>query len=420
MGRPAFTLCLLTGLNLFNYLDRQILAAVLTPVKTELDLSDAQLGWVSTAFMLGYFLTSPLFGYLGDRFPRRGLVLAGVVVWSVGTFLTGLAGTFAWLVAFRVLVGVGEASYGTISPGWIADLYPAAKRNNALAIFAVAIPVGSALGYILGSQLGEWYGWRVAFYAAGLPGVFLAFTLLLAPEPRRGAMEPPTVAGAPVEALPTGLAAWRALLGFPHYVLAVLGYIAQTFALGGFAFWAPTFLHRVHGMSTGDAGKFFGLSLVATGLCATLIGGFAATAWRKRNAAAYGWVLAISALASVPAAAAAFMLTDLDQARAMMVLAMFCLFLSTGPISTLTLESVPVGLRNTATAASIFAIHLFGDLCSPQIIGFLSDWRGLSSAVLILPVALLVSAFFWGWLALAMQRAARTAGPAEATRGTAV
>ena len=143
---PVGSLIVLTGLNLLDYLDRQLLAAVLTPIKTELNLSDEQLGTIQSAFMWGYFLTSPIFGYLGDRVPRRWLVAAGVFVWSFGTLMSGHVSALGALIFFRVLVGFGEASFGTISPGWIADLFPSGKRNNAISIFYLAIPVGSALG----------------------------------------------------------------------------------------------------------------------------------------------------------------------------------------------------------------------------------------------------------------------------------
>ena len=139
---PFWTLFILTGLNLFNYLDRFVLPAVLPPLQKDLHLNDAQAGTIGTAFMIGYFVTSPFFGWLGDRFSRKWLIALGIFIWSLGTVLTGFAGSFTMLLGFRVLVGVGEASYATISPGVISDSFPAAKRNNALTIFYVAIPVG--------------------------------------------------------------------------------------------------------------------------------------------------------------------------------------------------------------------------------------------------------------------------------------
>jgi MFS transporter, Spinster family, sphingosine-1-phosphate transporter len=401
---PRASLIALTGLNLLDYLDRQILNASLPHVQSELGLDDTQGGMAMTAFMLGYFLTSPIFGYLGDRMPRRWLVGAGVVVWSIGTLFTGHVHWFVTLLLFRALVGFGEASFGTISPGWIADLFPKEKRNNAITIFYLAIPVGSALGFLYGGYMAENYGWRAAFQVAGYAGLVLALVLFFLPEPARGASDPD--AGA---AHAHHLPGWRSFLQlakYPQYRLIQAGYIAQTFALGGFQVWAPTFLYRVHGMALGEADFFFGSSLAVSGLFATLLGGFAATKWQQRTGTGYASVLALSATLGAPLAFLAFTLPDLTMARAALVGAMFCVFMCTGPVNTMILETVPVAMRATAMAGSIFLIHAFGDLWSPTIVGRLSDqWGDLGKAVLVaLPGALLVSAFFWIWLLIYVKR----------------
>src|SRR5262245_57813253 len=151
---PFWLLFILTGLNLFNYLDRSVGSAVLTPIRNEFGVKDQDLGLITTIFMIGYFVTSPVFGYLGDRTSRKWLIAVGIFVWSLGTVLTGFAATFRWLLLYRILVGVGEASYATIGPSLISDVFPSSKRNVALTIFYVAIPVGSALGYVVGGKLG--------------------------------------------------------------------------------------------------------------------------------------------------------------------------------------------------------------------------------------------------------------------------
>lgn len=396
---PVATLVTLTGLNLLDYLDRQLLSAVLPPLQAELQIGDQKAGTIATAFMLGYFLTAPIFGWLGDRVARRWLIAGGVFVWSLGTLLSGHANLYVSLLLFRVLVGFGEASFGTISPGWIADLFPPVRRNNAITIFYFAIPVGSALGYLLGGYMAVHYGWRSAFLWAGYAGLFLAFTLFLLREPARGASEP----AGPVAAAPAGPPGWRSyltLLQLPQYRLVVAGYIAQTFAMGAFSFWAPSFLFRIHHMALDRAAFFFSASLAATGLVATLAGGFWATRLQRKMNTGYAWVLVLSATLAAPAAFAAFTLSDLALAKVALVATMFLLFLSTGPVNTLILETVPVTMRASAMAASIFAIHLFGDLGSPSFVGYLSDrWGNLRLAVLwTLPGALIVSAILWIWL----------------------
>src|SRR6202142_4371755 len=395
---PAWILFILTGLNLFNYFDRFVLSAVLTPIQKEFGLNNSQAGWLGTAFMIGYFVTSPVFGWLGDRCSRKWLIAAGIFVWSGGTVLTGFAATFAMMMAFRLLVGVGEASYATISPSLISDSYAPGKRNNALTIFYVAIPVGAALGTIIGGIIAAKWGWRHAFIWAGAPGLVLALVLLPFHELKRGQAE-----GRAAEAAKRpSVRDIVNLIRIREYVLVVLGYTAYTFALGAFGYWGPTFLHRAHGVAVDKAGEFFGAVLVVAGLVGTLIGGFAATSWQKRNRAGYAWTLGLSVLVAVPLAFGAFLATSTFWSMTLMATAMFFLFLSTGPVNTLILETAPLNLRASAMAVSIFTIHLFGDMWSPEIVGRLADSFGgnLQKAVLILPVALIVASMLWLVLAL--------------------
>lgn len=441
---PYFSLAFLTGLNLFNYLDRYVLPAVLTPLQKDLHLNASDAGWANTAFMLGYFVTSPFFGYLGDRFSRKWLIAFGIFVWSLGTTLTAFSTGFALLLAFRVLVGLGEASYATLSPAWLSDLFPPARRNNALTIFYVAIPVGSALGFIAGGQvlhhaesslfvalkhLCTRYGgaagvgqgdWRAAFLLAGAPGLLLALGLLFLREPARGETELDDTAPAVASHATPTLRDVAALFRLADFNLVLAGYTAYTFALAAFAFWAAKFLNEVHGVKYENADDFFGKTLVITGLVATMLGGFAATAWQRRFRAGYSTLLAVSVLLAVPAAAVAFLAHDTVLSEGCLAAAMFLLFLPTGPINTLIVESVPVMLRASAMALSIFVIHLFGDLWSPLIVGKLSDlWTvaghsetGLQRAVLILPAVLVIAAVFWGWLAWRQAHTVKDA-PAE-------
>ncbi|HVV71258.1 MAG TPA: MFS transporter, partial [Verrucomicrobiae bacterium] len=412
---PFWLLFILTGLNLLNYLDRFVLNAVRTPLASEFGIGYGASGRTVTAFMIGYFLTSPFFGYLGDRLSRKWLIAFGISVWSLGTVFTGMAGGFAALLGFRVLVGLGEASYATISPSLISDAFGPAKRNNALTVFYVAIPVGSALGYLIGGEISAHWGWRYAFIWAGLPGLLLAIVLLPFREPERGQAD---LGAGQTVARPT-LGDYTKLFVNRDYQLVVWGYVAYTFALGAFGFWGPTFLEKVHGLSTAEADRFFGGVLVFAGLVGTFAGGFAATAWHRRNPAGYAWLLALSVLSAVPTAVAAFLATTPAATMALLAVSMFLLFLSTGPVNTLILETVPVNLRASAMALSIFMIHLFGDMWSPEIVGRLADaWGGnVRTAVLVLPIVLAVGGVLW--LILALKTASRSsAGPGTSSRRT--
>jgi MFS transporter, Spinster family, sphingosine-1-phosphate transporter len=186
---PRTALAILTGLNFLNYLDRFIPAAVMPSIIAALHLKDSQAGSLSTLFILTYSLVSPVAGWLADRKPRFQLAALGVFIWSLATFGSGLALTFVALVVARSLTGVGEASYVVITPSLVSDYYPPDRRGRALAIFYAAIPVGSALGYVLGGAINARFGWRWAFFLAGAPGAALALALLFLRDPPRGALD---------------------------------------------------------------------------------------------------------------------------------------------------------------------------------------------------------------------------------------
>lgn len=399
---PRQTLVILTGLNLFNYFDRYVLSAVLPSLQADLGLDDSKAGHLATVFMLGYFVTSPFFGWLGDRASRKWLIAAGILVWSSATVMTGFAASLGMLLFWRAMVGVGEASYATVSPAWLSDVYPEEKRNNALTIFYTAIPIGAALGSVIGGIIAAKYGWRHAFIYAGAPGLLLALVLLPFKEPAR------VGSGGGSHQLP----GWRDVLALfqrRDYNLSVWGYTAYTFALGAMAHWGPSFLHRAHGMEVKTAAEFFGYVLVGAGLLGTMLGGLAATAWQKRSRSGYAGTLALSMLLGAPAAWVAFTSTHQGTSMTALAVAMFCCFLGTGPINTLILEAAPASLRASAMAGSIFIIHLFGDLWSPGIVGALSDhWASLAKGLLILPAVLLLAGVLWGLLAWLQHRAPAT------------
>ncbi len=406
-SRPYLGLLFLTGLNMFNYLDRYVLNAVLPKIQDDLVLSNTLAGWLPSAFMIGYFLTAPFFGYLGDRSPRKWLIALGITVWSTGTILSGFCHSYTTLVMCRLLVGLGEASYATLAPSWLSDLFPTHRRNNALTIFYTAIPVGSALGFVAGGQAIAHANWRVGFLWAGVPGFVLALLLLTLREPARGEADASEPGGNQPSAAKPQLRDVLRLLTIPNYLFLTLGYTAYTFSLGAFPTWTAKFLHGTHNMEVHVADTYFGYVLAGTGLLSTLVGGLIATAWHRRYPGAYSLLLTLSAAAAVPVAFAAFLVGSTVGAFACLTAAMFLLFLPTGPIGTLTVESVPVELRGSAMAVSIFTIHLLGDFWSPGIVGWLADHAtpvngpapALQKALLLLPAMLVVCALLWAWLA---------------------
>jgi MFS family permease len=389
---PVGILALLTGLNLLNYLDRFVLAAVLEPVKGELTLSDTMAGALATVFLIGYFVTSPIFARLAETVSRRTLIAIGIVIWSLATIGSGLVHDEWSLIGMRILVGVGEASYAVLAPTIIDDLAPPEKKGRWLAIFYVATPVGSALGYMFGGAIGEHYGWRAAFHLAGGPGILLAIICLFM-------VEPPYKLAEKKESIAETVSA---LAKFPRYVTSVLGYCAYNFAVGGFAFWAPSFLIRTYKMSLNDANYWFGAVTVAGGIVGTVLGGRMA----DRGTARLGGgdestvrsalrVCAIGSLFGAPLAVAAFLAPSWT---AFFGVVFFCevgMFLNSAPINAAIMRSVPEHRRASAMAMSIAAIHLFGDLWSPTLIGVAADRINLRWAVMLVPIAILASGLLW-------------------------
>jgi MFS family permease len=393
--RPLTILVLLTGLNLLNYLDRLVLSAVLPKVQDALHLSGFVAGSLGTIFLLGYFTTSPVFGALGDRGKRKGLIALGVLVWSVATFASGLARSPGELVAARAFVGLGEASYATLAPTIIDDITPAEKKGRWLAYFYAASPVGSALGYLVGGFADKHWGWRSAFFIAGGPGVLLALACLLIAEPeRRAAKEKPHVLGALGEL-------WKVRL----YRHGALGYCAFTFAIGGFAFWAPTFLFRRYGLDLAKANFLFGLVTVIAGAIGTWVGGvFSDRATRRipegadRDRSMSAAALRVCFYGSLVGTPLAFLCFLVPTPNLFFLVVFFCevaLFATTSPINVVALRSVPGELRASAMALQIFAIHLLGDLWSPPAVGLLSDHFPIAIAMMSLPVAFGISALLW-------------------------
>jgi MFS transporter, Spinster family, sphingosine-1-phosphate transporter len=410
--RAAFwAVALLTLANLLNYLDRFIVPALVESLKrSEMKPNDAQLGLLATAFLIVYMLASPVFGRLGDRGNRPRLLAAGVALWSLATAAGAFAGSYAALFAARAAVGVGEAAYATIAPAMLADLYPREKRGRAFAVFFLATPVGSALGYILGGLIDQRYGWRAAFLVAGAPGLLLALAFLALRDPPRGGAEPEESddlrSPGPQEAPVAGFfGPWRRLLRNGLYVRTVAGYAAYTFALGALAFWTPAFLERVRGVPRAEATVVFGAIAVATGIVGTLAGGWLTDKLKPEGRRPELWLSGWATLAAAPFAAAAFFLPERSAYLTAIVVAELLLFCSTGPINAVIVGVVSPAERATASALAIFAIHAFGDVPSPPLVGLVSDSRGLQTAFLVLlPPALLVGG--WIWLAASRRRSA--------------
>ena len=384
-----YALSLLLTVNLLNYVDRQIIYAVFPLIKDAFTLTDTSLGLLGSAFMLSYMTSAPVLGWLGDRMNRVRISSAGVAVWSVATSFSGLAVSYGSLLLARMSVGIGEASFGTVSPTLLADYFSKEKRGRILSYFYLAIPVGSAVGYLLGGILGERFGWQAAFFMVGLPGILLAIPLWFLREPERGATEV-RVSAITVPARTD----YVSLFSNRSYIVNTLAMTAMTFAMGGLAQWVPTFLYRIHGLDLAQANTYFGSITVLAGITGTLIGGWLGDFVQGKTGKGYlivsGWGFVIGA----PLAVYALVTHSVTACLVAMFFAEFFLFLNTGPLNTIIVNVTAPGLRARAFAVNMFVIHALGDAVSPAALGWLSDQWGLRNALLVTPAAFVAAAVF--------------------------
>jgi MFS transporter, Spinster family, sphingosine-1-phosphate transporter len=392
-------LVLLLSMNLLNYVDRQVLAAVEPRIQHSLLPDDPQalvkMGLLATAFLISYMLTAPLFGLLAERMSRWVLIGVAVLLWSVATAAGGLASAFWVLLLTRCFVGVGEGAYGPISPALLSDLYPVARRGRTLSYFYLAIPVGGALGYLVGGQIGNLdrahESWRWAFYMAGLPGLLLGAWALFMRDPPRG--------GADRLATPVHRPQWRdylQLLANRSYVIDTLGMTAMTFAMGALAFWMSRYLEWRH------APRLWGVEPVALfggitalgGLLGTLAGGLAGDALRTRFGGAYFLVSAGGLLVGSPAILL-FLYMPFPWAWFWVFLAVFFLFFNTGPSNTILANVTHPSLRASAFALNILVIHTFGDAISPSVVGTVARSHGLQGGFVAVSVVMFLGGLIW-------------------------
>ncbi|MDD2853845.1 MAG: MFS transporter [Desulfuromonadaceae bacterium] len=386
MSYRRYALGLLLAVNLLNYIDRQVLFAVFPLIKIDLNLTDTALGFLGSAFMFSYLLFAPLFGWLGDHWSRTRLASGGLAVWSLATALAGFAPGYRTLLAARATVGIGEASFGTVSPGLIADYFPKERRGRILAWFYVAIPVGSAMGYLLGGVLGQRYGWHAAFLLVGMPGLLLAIPIALLRTPPRGGDDAPL---ALEEKASSG--GYAALFRNRSFVCNTLAMAAMTFAIGGLAQWIPSFLNRAHSLDVARGNMLFGATTVLAGILGTLAGGWLGDRWQKKNGKGYLLLSGWGFLIGTPCAVWAILASGLTSCMTAIFIAEFFLFLNTGPLNTVIINVTDPAVRAMAFAINIFFIHALGDAVSPSILGWLSDQWGLRNALLITPCAMVLA-----------------------------
>ncbi|PTL78523.1 MFS transporter [Vitiosangium sp. GDMCC 1.1324] len=380
-----YALLILTLINLVNYLDRYIVTVALPHIQRDFQLDDTQSGLLGSFFIIVFMLASPLGGFLGDRVPRRYLVAAGVLLWSLATGASGLATSFAVLMVARAAVGIGEAGYGAVAPSIISDLFPREQRTRVLSFFYIAIPVGAAAGYGLGGWLSEAYSWHVAFFAGGAPGLVLGVLAFFMPEPQRGAMDGPEA-----QAKLPFLVGLKGLARNTAFWWTTSGYTLMTFAIGGLAFWLPTFLVRERAMTSDKAGFLSGAVTALAGLLGTVAGGWLGDKMDQRMPGGGLRMSGVGLLLAAPLMYLSVQVHSLVPMFAVIFLAQFLIFLNSGPINAAIVNGVPPAFRAFAMGLNVLCIHLLGDAISPAAIGKLADVASLGLAIELnaLPVLL--------------------------------
>jgi len=386
-------LLILTLINLLNYLDRYVLAGMLPLVQDHFAKTDEQMGVLSSSFLIVYALVSPFTGVLGDRFPRRYFIAGGVLLWSAATVWSGMSSSFGELLLARSLIGVGEAGYAAVAPGFISDLFEEKRRGRMLAFFYAALPIGSALGFVLGGMIGTAYGWRTAFYLAGLPGVVLGVMALWMKEPRRGATDrtSPSPEGELPARPPAVSTILRTLARSRSFVINTAGYTAATFAMGGLAAWWPTFLYRERGVPLDQGGLYFGAVLVVAGFLGTLAGGSLGDRINLRHRGGYFLAAGWGMILALPFSVVAALSQDPTLYWSATFGALFFLFFNTAPLNAVLVNVVPATMRSSAVAVNVLVIHMLGDAISPWLIGKVSDGSSLGVAILLNCVMIAVS-----------------------------
>lgn len=418
-------LLLLLAINLFNYIDRQVLAAVEPEIRKELlhgvgnDRAKTLMGLLSTAFLFSYMLTAPVFGWLADRHRRWTLIGIGVVLWSLASGASGLEWPFAdltlayWaLFVTRCFVGIGEGAYGPIAPAMIADLYPVQRRGRVMAWFYLAIPVGGALGYAFGEVvLRQTESWRWPFFLVVPPGIALGIWCFFMKDPSRGRSDAVAVDTRKATVVDT----LRVLL-IPSYLFNTLGMTAMTFAIGGLAFWMPAYLDETAAPGLGPLGPrlLFGVITALAGLLATILGGLAGDWFKPKLPGSYFVVSGTAMLLGFPMMLG-FLCAPWPMAWVFVFMAVFCLFFNTGPTNTILANVTHPSVRASAFALNILIIHLLGDAISPPVIGFVADQEGISlvgftglrAGFLLVSILMLVGGALWLWGSRHLERDTR-------------
>ena len=371
-----YVLALLSLTYVLNFIDRQILAMLIEPIKKEFGVSDTAMGFLSGfAFVFFYSVVGIPIARWTDRGSRKTIITLALMIWSGMTAACGLARNFTELALLRVLVGVGEAGGSPPSHSLISDYFPQHKRATALSIYACGVYFGAALAFLAGGYLLKYYNWRVAFYVVGLPGVLLATLVALTvkevprgwSDNRQREQALSAVAQAPLgEVL-------RFLLSRRAFVFVVLASSVQSLAGYGVLTWGPAFLGRVHGMPFVEIGLHLGWTIGIAGCLGAYFGGYLADRFGARDARWYMRLPAIQSVLGVPFLIGFVLLQDKEMALLCFIPFYALGAMYVGPMFSVVQSVTPPHMRATAASVLLFIVSMIGSGLGPLSIGLLND-----------------------------------------------
>ena len=369
-SKTTYALWILFGINMMNFFDRQILAAVTEPIRMEWQLSDSALGWLNTAFVLLYAAVGVPLGRLSDRWLRTRILSIGVTVWSLFTAASGAAWNYWSLFVVRLGVGVGEASCAPAANSLIGDLFPPQKRARAISLFMLGLPIGIFTSNLTSGIIAKQYGWRVTFFIACIPGLILAVLALRIREPHRGGAEEHHVVGQQQEGSPY----WR-VLRIPTIWWIILSGALHNFNAYAVNAFLPAFLGRYHGMDLRQANTIAAIVLGAVGVVGLLGGGWAADKFRQTRANGRMLLATVAMFVSTPLVYLALDRPKGDLVGFMLLMGIgwMLIYVYYATVYAAIQDVVEPGLRATAMALYFFAMYVLGGSFGTSILGMLSD-----------------------------------------------
>ncbi|GCE28214.1 MFS transporter [Dictyobacter alpinus] len=376
-ARFAFVILLI--INILNYTDRSVLAAVQILIQKEFGLTDIELGLLNSSFLFIYGLSTLPIGIWADRGVRKNIVAICVTLWSIATALSGMTHNFIQIFLTRSVLGIGEAGYAPASVSLIGDYFHKEKRGLMLSIWSIGNLIGTAIGLIVGGIIAEALGWRWVFYVVGIPGLLAAFFIWRAVEPKRGAFDREGDNSSNDAAAAHGsiggniLQVIRQLLKTPTYWVLVAAFICSFFIIGAALSWVPTFLSREFGLSISQAGTISGGVLAGGSLVGTLIGGWLSDFLQRKMPEGRMIITTIAFLTGAPLTWVALSMHQLAAFIAVFSFAIICLSLCLGPIQAIIQDITLPEIRSTAVGLALLLGHLLGDAASPLIVGLISD-----------------------------------------------